>query len=169
LPNLTKSRCSHTKASTERKPEGTITNALVVQNRTSAIARSALPLGQSLSELARILARDPSTITRWLQKYRKQGLAGLLEIKKPPGQDPTIKGEVLELLKARLNSPEGFGSYGEIVSWLAENHGLDVSYRMAHYLVRYKLQAKLKVPRPCSVNQNPEAIETFKKTFHKHC
>lgn len=124
---------------------------------------------RSLSELAQRLSRDHSTITRWLQKYRKQGLAGLLEIKKPPGQDPTIKGEVLELLKARLNSPEGFGSYGEIVSWLTENHGLDVSYRMAHYLVRYKLQAKLKVPRPCSVNQDPKAVETFKKTFHKHC
>jgi hypothetical protein len=29
-------------------------------------------------------------------------MAGLLEIKKPPGQDPTIKGEVFELLKAQL-------------------------------------------------------------------
>ncbi|WP_292826595.1 helix-turn-helix domain-containing protein [uncultured Nostoc sp.] len=71
-------------------------------------------------------------MTRWLQKYRKQGMAGLLEIKKPPGQDRTIKGEVLELLKAKLNSPEGFGSYGEIVSWLSKNHGVDVSYRMVH-------------------------------------
>jgi transposase len=119
-------------------------------------------------ELARRLARDSSTITRWLQKYRKQGLAGLLEIKKPPGQDPIIKGEALELLKAKLNSPEGFGSYGEIVSWLSDNHGLDVSYRMVHYLVRYKLACKLKVPRPCSVNQHPKAIEAFKKTFHEH-
>lgn len=123
---------------------------------------------RSHSELARILARDSSTITRWLDKYRKQGLAGLLEIKKAPGQDPAIKGEVLELLKAKLNSPLCFGSYGEIVSWLGENHGLNVSYRMVHYLVRYKLACKLKVPRPCSVNQQPNAIETFKKTFHKY-
>lgn len=121
---------------------------------------------RSHHELARRLARDPSTITRWLQKYRQQGLSGLLEIKKPPGQAPTITGEVLKLLKGELNSPEGFGSYREIVSWLNENHGLDVSYRMVHYLVRYKLACKLKVPRPCSVNQDPKAIETFKKTFH---
>src|SRR3712207_9330405 len=91
---------------------------------------------RSHQELAQRLARDPSTITRWLQKYRKQGLAGLLEIKTPPGQVPTIKGEILESLKARLNSPEGFASYGEIVSWLGKDHGLNVSYRMAHYLVR---------------------------------
>ncbi|MEH2375003.1 helix-turn-helix domain-containing protein [Nostoc sp.] len=112
------------------------------------------------------LARDPSTITRWLHKYRQQGLSGLLEIKKAPGQARTITGEVLKSLKVKLNSPEGFGSYREIVSWLNENHGLDVSYRMVHYLVRYKLACKLKVPRPCSVNQDPKAIETFKKTFH---
>lgn len=151
----------------ECKPERKTANALVVQNRASAIALRALPLRQSLTELARRLARDPSTITRWLQKYRKQGLAGLLEIKKSPGQLPTITGEVLESLKLRLDSPEGFGSYGEIVSWLGENHGLNVSYRMAHYLVRYKLQAKLKVPRPSSANQDPKAIETLKKTFLK--
>ncbi|MBH8555478.1 hypothetical protein I8751_24655 [Nostocaceae cyanobacterium CENA357] len=28
-------------------------------------------------------------MTRWLQKYRQQGLLGLLEIKKPLGQIPT--------------------------------------------------------------------------------
>lgn len=130
-----------------------------------------LKIGQvrSHNELALRLARDSSTITRWLQKYRQHGLTGLLEIKKAPGQVSTIQGEVLESLKARLKSPSGFSSYGEIISWLLENHGLNVSYRMVHYLVRYKLQAKLKVPRPCSANQDPEAIETFKKTSHKHC
>ena len=124
---------------------------------------------RSHQELGQRLARNPSTITRWLQKYRQQGLAGLLEIKKPPGQVATINGEVLEALKARLNSPEGFGSYGEIVSWLWENHQLKVSYRMVHYLVRYKLGCKLKVPRPYSFKQDQKAIELFKKTFHKHC
>ena len=122
---------------------------------------------RSHHELAQRLARDPSTITRWLQKYRLQGLAGLLKMKKPPGQEPKIKGEVLESLKTQLNSSAGFASYGEIVSWLNDNYGLDVSYRMVHYLVRYKLGCKLKVPRPCSVKQDPQAIETFKKTLHK--
>lgn len=132
----------------------------MAKNRTSA---------RSHQNLARILARNPSTITRWLQKYRKQGLSGLLEMKQPPGQPPTINGVVLESLKARLDSPQGFGSYGEIVNWLFENYRLNVSYRMVHYLVRYKLACKLKVPRPQSTNQNPEAIATFKKTFHEHC
>ncbi|MBN4004124.1 helix-turn-helix domain-containing protein [Nostoc sp. LPT] len=108
---------------------------------------------RSHSELARILAGDPSTITRWFQKYRKQGMAGLLEIKKPPGQDPTIKGEVLELLKAKLNSSEGFGSYGEIVSWLSNNHGVDVSYRMVHY--RRALQTRLQIESTSTMQCKP--------------
>ncbi len=58
---------------------------------------------RSHSELALILARDPSTITRWLEKHRQQGLAGLLKIKKPAGQDLTIKKEVLESLKVNFN------------------------------------------------------------------
>ncbi len=43
-----------------------------------------LKIGQvrSHNELALRLARDSSTITRWLQKYRQRGLEGLLEIKK---------------------------------------------------------------------------------------
>ena len=165
-----------------RKLEIEITESAEYLEKTLKQARSAsqkerlqmlwwLKIGQVRShhELACILARDPSTITRWLQKYRQQGLIGLLKIKKPVGQEPKIKGEVLELLKAKLNSPQGFASYGEIVNWLNDNHQLNVSYRMVHYLVRYKLGCKLKVPRPCSVNQDPKAIETFKKTFHKHC
>ncbi|MEH2147745.1 hypothetical protein [Nostoc sp.] len=33
-------------------------------------------------EIRKRLAKDTSTITRWLQKYRTDGISGLLEIKK---------------------------------------------------------------------------------------
>jgi predicted transcriptional regulator len=33
-------------------------------------------------EIGKRLARDKSTVTRWLQKYRASGLSGLLEMKK---------------------------------------------------------------------------------------
>jgi hypothetical protein len=43
---------------------------------------------------------------------------------------------------------------------------LDEVIRIAvNRFVRDKLKAKLKVPRPVSVQQHPKAIETFKKTF----
>jgi len=50
------------------------------------------------------------------------------------------------------------------VDWLEQECGLTVHYETVRKLVSHKLQAKLKVPRPQSVKQSPEAIGTFKKT-----
>ena len=36
-------------------------------------------------EIGKRLAKDTSTVTRWLQKYRTGGLSELLKIKKAPG------------------------------------------------------------------------------------
>lgn len=116
-------------------------------------------------ELSQRLGRDGSTISRWLQKYRQGGLAALLEVKTAPGRTPEIRGEVLEKLQARLNQPAGFRSYGEIVQWLEDECGLRVDYKTVHQTVRYRLGAKLKVPRPQSTKQDEQAVETFKKTF----
>jgi len=115
-------------------------------------------------ELSRRLGRAPATITRWLSQYRQGGLSQLLVVKTSPGATPKIQGEALAKLQERLNSEEGFGSYGEIVEWLAHECQLEVKYNTLNRFVREKLNADLKVPRPVSIQQNPEAVETFKKT-----
>jgi transposase len=43
--------------------------------------------------------------------------------------------------------------------------GVSAADHTVDSLVRYKLQAKLKKPRPKSRKQNPEAINRFKKTL----
>jgi transposase len=116
-------------------------------------------------ELSHRLGRAPATITRWLAAYRQGGLSQLLATKSAPGATPKIQGEALEKLQARLKSEEGFGSYGAIVQWLSQECQLEVKYNTVNRFVRDKLKAKLKVPRPVSVQQHPKAIETFKKTF----
>jgi transposase len=115
--------------------------------------------------LSQRLGRAPATITRWLSKYRQGGLSELLEVKTALGATPKIQGEALEKLQERLKSEEGFGSYGEIVQWLAQQCQLEVKYHTVNRFVREKLHANLKVPRPVSSQQNPTAVETFKKTF----
>ncbi len=110
------------------------------------------------------LGRSPATISRWLSLYRQGGLAALLEEKKAPGAVPQIRGEVLEKLKQRLASEEGFRSYGAIVDWLEQECGVTVQYETVRQCVRNKLQAKLKVPRPRSLKPSPEAITAFKET-----
>lgn len=114
--------------------------------------------------LSQMLGRSSATITRWLSGYRQGGLSKLLEVKTPPGAVRKIQGEALEKLQERLKSEEGFGSYGEIVEWLAQECQLDLKYNTVNRFVREKLNANLKVPRPVSVQQQPEAMETFKKT-----
>jgi transposase len=118
-------------------------------------------------ELSQRLGRNPSTITRWLQKYRQGGLRSLLEEKSAPGKSPEIEGEVLLRLQQRLQQPEGFKSYGQIQQWLEHECGQVVKYKTVYKTVRYRLKAKLKVPRPRSLKQDEQAVERFKKTFHR--
>ena len=68
----------------------------------------------SRKELAKLLVRDESTITRWLQSYRSGGLKKLLEVKQAHGKPSKISGEILSGLQARLKEQIGFRSYGEI-------------------------------------------------------
>jgi transposase len=115
-------------------------------------------------EVAQRLGRNPSTITRWLQHYRQGGMQELLSLKKSPGRPREIDEQMLPQLQARLAQPEGFKSYGEIEQWVQSELGKAVKYKTVHKTVRYDLKAKLKVPRPKSIKQDPEAVKLFKKT-----
>jgi transposase len=119
--------------------------------------------------LAERLGRNPSTITRWLQQYRQDGLSGLLVVKHSPGRPRALDDALLAQLAARLEQPEGFKSYIEIEQWVQTTLGKPVKYKTVHKTVRYRLQAKLKVPRPQSIKQDPEAVSLFKKTFPLPC
>jgi transposase len=115
-------------------------------------------------ELAKRVGRDTSTVSRWLQRYRSEGLASLLKVSVAPGQPRQLTDEALAGLKTRLQSPEGFRSYGEVLDWLNETYSLSLKYPTVYYWVHYRLKAKLKVPRPCSIHQDPAAQTLFKKT-----
>ncbi|MGB3513424.1 MAG: hypothetical protein WBA93_30270 [Microcoleaceae cyanobacterium] len=71
-----------------------------------------------------------------------------------------------EKLKLELKDPEGFSSYGEVQKWLKSVLGIEVSYKVVHYTVRYRLCSKLKVPRPQSSKKPPGSEEAFKKNHH---
>lgn len=116
-------------------------------------------------ELAQRLGRDKATITRWLSKYKRGGLASLLKVGKAPGKAPAVTGEALAQLKQRLAEPQGFHSYGEVQQWLFEQFGLKLEYSSVHQLVRYRLKAKLKAPRPKSIQQSPKSQAHFKKNI----
>ena len=114
-------------------------------------------------ELAQRLERDESTIYRWLKRYQQGGIEELLRVKTAPGKVSKIPPETMDKLKQRLAQPQGFNSYGQIQQWLETECGVEVAYRTVHQTVRYRLNAKLKVPRPRSKNAKPEVQQAFKK------
>ncbi|MGK7938186.1 MAG: transposase [Xenococcaceae cyanobacterium] len=117
----------------------------------------------SVGHLAAMLGRHRTTVSRWLSKYRRGGLKALLTISSSPGITATIPPFAIALLKHELADPEGFSSYGEIQTWLETLCDVKASYKVVHDTVRYRLKAKLKVPRPVHLKQEKGAIENFKK------
>lgn len=101
-------------------------------------------------EAAARLAIHRNTVGRWLRQYEKEGLDGLLRLGRPgaPAGQRTLPDRVLAALKRRLQEPEGFADYLEVQQWLDEEFGLEIPYKTVHKLVRYRLKAKLKRPRP---------------------
>lgn len=120
---------------------------------------------ETVQHLAVVLGRNRVTVQRWLRQYRNQGLTGLLSVKRSPGRRQIIPNGAVERLKQELKEPEGFQSYGEVQTWLEAELGIKASYKVVHATVRYKLQAKLKVPRPQSDKHSIAAVIHFKKTY----
>ena len=121
-------------------------------------------LATTRSRLAALLCKSLPTITAWAKRYESLGLDGFLGMDyKGGGHLRVIPQAVIAELDARLGTAEGFGSFVEIQSWLKDEHGVEVAYSTVHGLVRYGLDASPKVVRPFSENQDPEAVDAFKK------
>ena len=123
-------------------------------------------LATTRSQLAALLCKSLPTITKWAKRYKERGLNGLLEMDHKGGEHlRIIPLAVIEELNARLNTEEGFGSFIEIQTWLKDRYDVEVAYSTVHGLVKYGLNASPKVVRPFSENQDPEAVEAFKKNW----
>ncbi len=121
---------------------------------------------QSRQEAAAHLAVHRNTVGRWLAAYQQGGLEAMLMID-TPGAKPeqrTLSPAVLAALQERLDH-EGFASYVEVRTWLAEEHGVEVPYPTLHKLVRYRLGAKLKRARPVHAKKtsrrSPPSLDSF--------
>ena len=124
---------------------------------------------ETVQHVAAVVGRNRVTVQRWLGQYRSGGLKKLLAVYQPQGRPMLIPEWAIAALKKELLDPEGFASYGEVQTWLKAVLGVEANYHVVHNLVRYKLQAKLKASRPRSVDQDPAAIEDFKKNLQSSC
>lgn len=102
---------------------------------------------KTIEEIASLLGKHRTTISRWLTIYRNRGMKALLIKEKSSGRNKIITPLIEESLRQKLKDKDNFSSYKEIQIWLEEKHGLEMSYSTVHQLIRYRLKEKLKVSR----------------------
>jgi transposase len=99
-------------------------------------------------DVAQLLGVHRNTIGHWLALYEAGGLDALLDLYVPAGKRLSLPPNVLAALAQVLRQPAGFASYEALRQWIKQTHHLDVNYHTLYTIVRTKLRAKLKVPRP---------------------
>ncbi|MBA4182862.1 MAG: helix-turn-helix domain-containing protein [Acidobacteria bacterium] len=118
------------------------------QNRLQALYLIASKQARSRSTVSKMLGFNRNTISEWFSVYEAGGLEKLLDIYKPSGAKPKMTAAAIAEISEILKTEKGFRTYTEIHQLVVEKHHLEVSYRAVHNVVRYKLAAKLKSPRP---------------------
>jgi hypothetical protein len=96
----------------------------------------------------------------------KGGIEELLLQKPRSGRPRIMNPETVERLSKELQEPEGFNSYKEVHQWLTSCCEVKVAYRTVHQWARYRLQGKLKVPRPVNEKQKP-GVYHFSKVMQQ--
>lgn len=100
-------------------------------------------------EIAALLGVHRHSVAAWFAAYAEGGLAHALRYQVPmPPVHRRITDAALMALQDKLRDPHGFAGYNQIRLWLAEEHQVILSYSSVHALVRYKLRAQPKRPRP---------------------
>jgi transposase len=100
-------------------------------------------------EVAAALGVHRHSVAAWFAAYAAGGVEQALRYDVPrPTRAQRMTDPALAALQAQLRTPAGFASYGHIRTWLAEQHQVQLSYSSVYALVRGKLRAKPKRPRP---------------------
>lgn len=122
---------------------------------------------KSRSKVAKILGFNRNSISEWFALYESGGLEKMLLIYKPAGAKPKIPAAAIEEIKQRLGTEKGFRTYKEIHELVTGKYAVDVVYSGVHSLVRYRLQAKAKVPRPANPKKKKKKSENFERESAK--
>jgi putative transposase len=90
-------------------------------------------------------------------------LSSLLKLGQSTGRPRAISSEIIAGISTKINAESGeFKSYKEIAKGVEENYQVSVKYQTLHKQIRYRMKAKLKVPRPLSNKKYPGAATLFK-------
>jgi transposase len=114
----------------------------------------------SLEQIADTVGCSRAAVQIWLDKFKREGLEGLLVRRKPgasksPLQEPPIQRALGEELAAG-----NFRTAGQLARWLEQRFGVKRSAKSLYYWLK-KCGAVLRVPRPVHLKKDPQAAEAF--------
>ena len=118
------------------------------QNRLQALYLIVKKEATSRSRVAQMLGFNRNSISAWMALYEVGGLEKMLEIYKPSGAKPKMTAAAIAEIEEMLATEKGFRTYKEIHQMVVKKHQIEIGYGGVHKLVRYKLAAKAKSPRP---------------------
>ena len=100
-------------------------------------------------EIADLLGVHRHSVAAWFAAYAAGGLDQMLssQVPRPPLRQ-RMTSTALTALHEHFQDPRGFAGYTQLRTWLAEQHQVHLSYSGVYALVRGKLHAKPKRPRP---------------------
>ena len=117
--------------------------------------------GEKRGEIADRLGVTRTTIREWVERYNKEGEAGLHQ---QPGQGRkrTITPEKVEKIKGWVSAEEGVWTLKRMSIKLAEEEGISVTPQAIWYRLR-ESRWSWKTGRPTNPEGDREAQEAFKK------
>lgn len=127
------------------------------RQRLHALYLAASGQARQRQAIAALLGVHRHSVAAWLAAYAEGGVDHALRYQRPrPPVHQRITATALAALQDKLREPHGFAGYHQIRRWLAEEHQVTLAYSSVHALVRYKLHAKPKRPRPSHAKKIPQ-------------
>ena len=121
-------------------------------------------LSQSITDVAEVLGVHRIIVQKWLKQYNEGGMSSLLKLRRSTGRPRVISSEVIAGISTKISEEScEFKRYKEIAAWVEDNYQVSIKYQTLHKQVRYRMKAKLKVPRRLSSKKDPAAAIEFKK------
>jgi transposase len=126
------------------------------RQRLHAFSLAASGQARHRQEMAALLGVHRHSVAAGFRAYAQGGLDHARRYQRPrPPVHQRITATALAALHAKLQDPHGFAGYRQIQIWLAKEHQVSLAYASVHALVRYKLHAKPKRPRPSHAKKPP--------------
>jgi hypothetical protein len=119
------------------------------RQRLHALYLAASGQARHRQDIAALLGVHRHSVAAWCDAYAAGGVEHALryQVSTPP-LHRRMTETAFRALQDKLKDPKGFAGYDQIRVWLAEAHQVTLSYSSVHALVRDKLRAKPKRPRP---------------------